>query len=164
MKIHRKIGSFLGIMLISIFCSGCEKIQSSSPEDGYNTDVSMSAVEYSIFLSKQISVIENVLMTRMAMAESVANGTYSSSMEIKNTEEAISKVAATKDELYVTMPAQSFDTDRQTILELTEDALDVLIEYQDNLKNNNTSAIKSSGVEMKNCMLALSGEANTYYQ
>ena len=34
--------------------SGCTKIQSSSPEDGYNTEFAMSATEYSIFLSKQI--------------------------------------------------------------------------------------------------------------
>lgn len=164
MKNLRKIGVFCGIISISILGSGCEKIQSSLPEDGYNTDVAMSAVEYSIFLSKQISVIENILMTRMTMADSVANGSYNSSLEIANTEEAISKISAVKDELYVTMPAQSFDTDRQTILDLVEDALDILIEYQNNLKNSSMTAIKNSGVKMKNCMLALSGEANAYYQ
>mgnify|MGYP000071478399 CR=1 FL=1 len=54
--------------------SGCTKIQSSSPEDGYNTEFAMSATEYSIFLSKQIVITENVLMTRMSMADKLAEG------------------------------------------------------------------------------------------
>ena len=82
MKIIYRTGLFIGAILMASSFTGCEKIQSSSPEDGYNTDVAMSAVEYSIFLSKQISVLENVLTTRMAMADSVANGTYECSKEI----------------------------------------------------------------------------------
>lgn len=164
MKIIYRTGLFIGAILMASSFTGCEKIQSSSPEDGYNTDVAMSAVEYSIFLSKQISVLENVLTTRMAMADSVANGTYECSKEIQSTEEAISKVSATKDELTVTMPAQSMDTDRQNILDIAEDSLNALNTYLDNLNNNDIEAIKSSSVEMKNCMIALSGEANAYYQ
>lgn len=164
MKSTAKAWILAGIIIAACSCSGCEKIKSSSPEDGYNTDVAMSAVEYSIFLSKQISVIENVLMTRMAMADSVADGTYECSKEAQSTMEAISKVTAAKDELTVTMPAQSLDTDRQNILDLTEDALNALNTYLDNLNNNDMEGIKSSALEMKNCMVSLSGEANAYYQ
>ena len=164
MKSLYKICSVAGFLAVAVTFSGCTKIQSSSPEDGYNTDVAMSAVEYSIFLSKQISVLENVLTTRMAMADSIANGTYEVFKEIQSTEEAISKVSAAKDELTVTMPAASMDTDRQNILDLTEDSLNALNTYLSNLNNSDTEGIKSSSLEMKNCMIALSGEANTYYQ
>lgn len=164
MKGIHKIGIFAGVVMIACSCTGCVKIESSSPEDGYNTDVAMSAVEYSIFLSKQISVLENVLMTRMSMAEMGVGSTYDNSVEIKNTEEAISKVTAINNELFVTLPAEGLDTDRQNILNLSEQALDILIDYRDNLKNNDSEALKISATEMKNCMLALSGEANVYYQ
>ncbi|WP_368189048.1 hypothetical protein [Blautia sp. 1033sp1_1033st1_G9_1033SCRN_220408] len=164
MKIIYRTGFIIGTILIAYSVTGCEKITSSSPEDGYNTDVAMSAVEYSIFLTKQISVIENVLTTRMAMAESIAAGTDECSKEIQRTEDAISKVSAAKDEIAVTMPAQSMDTDRQNILDITEDALNVLNTYLDNLKNSDATAAKESSIEMKNCIIALTGEANAYYQ
>ena len=73
MKSLYKICSVAGFLAVAVTFSGCTKIQSSSPEDGYNTDVAMSAVEYSIFLSKQISVLENVLTTRMATVKASAS-------------------------------------------------------------------------------------------
>ena len=100
----------------------------------------------------------------MSMAEMVVGNTYDNSVEIKNTEEAVSKVTAINNELFVTLPAEGLDTDRQNILNLSEQALDILINYRDNLKNNDSEALKISATEMKNCMLALSGEANVYYQ
>ena len=87
--------------------SGCTKIQSSSPEDGYNTEFAMSATEYSIFLSKQIVIAENVLMTRMSMADKLAEGNYDISSEIENTEQSISKIQDVKDEIFVTLPAEN---------------------------------------------------------
>lgn len=164
MKNIQKIWVLAGSIMALLTCSGCEKIESSSPEDGYNTDVAMSAVEYSIFMSKQISVIENVLMTRAVMAENIADGTYDISAEIQNVNESISKVVATQNELLVTMPAQSLDTDRQNILDLTDDAINVLIAYRDDLGSNDLQAMKTAAAEMKSCMMALSGEANAYYQ
>ena len=100
----------------------------------------------------------------MAMAESITAGTDECSKEIQRTEDAISKVSAAKDEIAVTMPAQSMDTDRQNILDITEDALNVLKTYLDNLKNSDATAAKESSIEMKNCIIALTGEANAYYQ
>ena len=160
---RRKMLTIYGILLATAL-SGCEEIQSSDLEDGYNTEVSMSAVEYTIFISKQVSVLTNVLTTRMSMADAIVNDGYDVSTEIESTDEAISKVTATKDEIEVTMPAKSQETDRENLLSLTEDALDALNTYMDNLKSNDKSAIKNSISELKNCMIAISGEANVYYQ
>lgn len=145
-------------------CSGCEKIHSASPEDGYNTDYAMSAVEYSIFLSKEISVIENALSTRMSMAQSVADGGYEASKEIQSTEEAIDKVSDAKDEITVTMPATTMEGDRQNLLDLTQDALNALETYKENLASGDKDSLEASAVELKGCFVAISGEANTYYQ
>ena len=149
---------------IIIGCSGCAKIQSASPEDGYNTDYAMSAVEYTIFLNKQISVASNILFTRMSMAGSVADSDYEAEKEIQSTQEAISKMEAVKDEVTVTMPAASLETDRQNILDLLEDSLNALNTYQEHLQNGELDKLDNSAIELKNCFTALSGEANTYYQ
>ena len=119
MKSLYKICSVAGFLAVAVTFSGCTKIQSSSPEDGYNTDVAMSAVEYSIFLSKQISVLENVLTTRMAMADSVANGTYEVSKEIQSTEEKsliIWKETVWQKEICLKYSVYSVRSDRTRIL------------------------------------------------
>lgn len=149
---------------ISIVCiSGC-KIQSADPQNGYYSDYAMSAVEYSIFISKQVSVVENVLSTRMSMASSVGSGDYSVPAEMDNTQEAISKVIAVRDELSVTRPAVGMETDMKNILSLVNDSIDVLQDYHDALNNKDKDEIKKTVTELKNCFIALSGEANTYYQ
>ena len=142
--------------------SGCTKIQSSSPEDGYNTEFAMSATEYSIFLSKQIVIAENVLMTRMSMADKLAEGNYDISSEIENTEQSISKIQDVKDEIFVTLPAENMSSDREAILSILEDSLSTLEDYENKLVAGETASLKTSVAEIKNCYIALSGEANIY--
>lgn len=152
------IGSFMTIASIT----GCAKIESSSPEDGYNTAYAMSAVEYTIFMSKQITVAENVLFTRFSMIDSVQDGTYETSKEIQSTEESISKIESIKDEITMTMPATNYESDRQNTLDLMEDARLALEDYLAALQGNgNLDTCKEL---LKSCYLALSGEANIYYE
>ena len=160
-KTNGKIAILVCISLLSF--SGC-KIQSADPQEGFYSEYAMSAVEYSIFLSKQISVVENVLSTRMLMANSVRTGEYSVPSEMSNTEEAISKAVAVRDELSVTRPAIGMETDQDNILELVKDSIEALQNYYDALDKKNKDRIIDAATEMKNCFLALSGEANTYYQ
>ena len=144
--------------------TGCGKMELANPEDGYSTNYALSAIEYNIFLNKQIGVAENVLATRLSMANSVAGGTYEPEKEIVSAEEAISKIEDIKDEITVTMPATNYENDRQNALDLIEDSLLVLNDYLDALNSNDQERIETCAVQMKDCYIALSGEANAYYE
>lgn len=161
-KFFMKKLSILICLAGTLALSGCTKIQSSSPEDGYNTEFAMSATEYSIFLSKQIVIAENVLMTRMSMADKLAEGNYDISSEIENTEQSISKIQDVKDEIFVTLPAENMSSDREAILSILEDSLSALEDYENKLVAGETASLKTSAAEIKNCYIALSGEANIY--
>lgn len=139
-------------------------MESADPEKGYATYYAMSAVEYNIFLNKQIGVMENILLTRMLMAENVMNGSYPVQSEISNVEESISKAGGIKDEVTVTMPATGYETDRQNALDLIEEARVALVDYLDTLNNGGIKDIESHITQMQACYTALGGEANSYYQ
>lgn len=158
-----KIISMLCISL-AIFLSGCGKIESGSIENGYATEFAMSAVEYSIFINKQISSAENILFTRMSMADNVMDGVYEISKEIENIDEAISKMDAILEETTITMPATNYETDRQSILNLMEDAKLALEDYKEVLESGSYSRLEAYANQLKACYVALSGEANVYYE
>ena len=98
------------------------------------------------------------------MANSVADGTYEASKEIENTEEALSKIESVKTEVLTTMPAQGYETDRQTMLDQIEDVRLVLENYKSSLSSESKQDLKSCAEEMKACYVALSGEANVLYE
>lgn len=143
---------------------GCAKIESASPENGYSTYYAMSAVEYNLFLTKEISNLENILMTRLAMAECITDGSYEVAKEIENTEESISKTDAIVEEITVTMPATNYESDRQNALDLAEDASVALSDYLDALNSGSEENIASCASQLKACYIALSGAANSDYE
>ena len=153
------------IVLATAFCTvGCGKMVKPDRGNGYSTQYALSAVEYTVFLSEQTAVVENVLVTRLSMANSVADGTYEASKEIENTEEALSKIESVKTEVLTTMPAQGYETDRQTMLDQIEDVRLVLENYKSSLSSESKQDLKSCAEEMKACYVALSGEANVLYE
>lgn len=156
-------------LIIIIMCclalplSGCEKIQYRSDSDEYDTQYAMSAVEYNIFLNEEIGVVENELMTRVIISREIPDD-YERSKEIQNTEESILKVKEIEERVTKTMPATNYESDRQNTIDLIEDARLALEGYREKLENGSASEIKACTEEMKNCYLALGGEANVYYQ
>lgn len=158
-------GKKLAIGFLAAFTAaalpGCAGIEPASPEDGYATSYAMSAVEYTIYLDKQITAVENLLLTRYSCANEVSAGAYSASTELDNTAEDIDKVQTIIDEVTTTMPASGYETDRQNTLDLLEDAKAALEAYQGELSSGSAG---SSAEDLKACYLALSGESNIYYQ
>lgn len=162
MNIRRTVWVFLIAMAV-VTASGCERIKPKEPGDGWSTETSMSAVEYSMFLSGEISTVDNVLMTRISMAKSVMDEAYETDKEIQNTEESISKVASVVDEITMTMPAVDYESDRQNVLDLTEDARLALVKYKEQLEAGNIKDLDSNIEELKGCMIALGGAVNQVY-
>ena len=93
------------------------------------------------------------------MADKLAEGNYDISSEIENTEQSISKIQDVKDEIFVT---ENMSSDREAILSILEDSLSALEDYENKLAAGETASLKTSAAEIKNCYIALSGEANIY--
>ena len=53
-------------------------------------------------------------------------------------------------------------SDREAILSILEDSLSALEDYENKLVAGETASLKTSAAEIKNCYIALSGEANIY--
>lgn len=150
------------VCLSTAFLSGCEEMKLANPDDGYSTEYPMSAIEYTIFLNKEVAVVTNVLFTRASMADRVSKGMYKASKELENAQESLSKMEDIVDELTVTMPAKYYDTDGETTLSLVTDARNILRNYVNDLENNND--VESYVEQFKSCYIALGGEANVYYE
>lgn len=146
--------------LSAAFVSGCGKMENASPEDGYSTDFAMSAIEYSLFLNKEITAAENILFTRYLCAKDLGTDAGATEAELESASEAASKIASIIDEVTVTMPATGYEGSRQDALDLMEDAKAALEGYIDGLKAGGPADADA----LQSCCLALSGEANVYYQ
>lgn len=140
--------------------SGCAKIKSASPKDGYSTDFAMSAIEYSLFLNKEITAAENILFTRYLCAKDLGTDAGAAEAELESAAEAASKVASIIDEVTVTMPATGYEDGRQNALDLMEDAKAALDGYIAGLEAGEPADADA----LQSCCLALSGEANVYYR
>lgn len=154
----------MGIMMI-FSISGCTRITRADRKDGFTTDYAMSAVEYTIFLSNQVATIENILMTRISMYYTLADGKGMSSSyesEAKNAEEAILKLASIHTNIETTLPASGYESDRENFLRLTGEAEVVLNDYMKALKGD--GSLSAAGNAMKECYLSISGEANVVYE
>lgn len=157
-----RISAAMAVLILTVNVSGCSKI-GPFQEDGYKTEFPMSAVEYSVFLNQETAVLTNILLTRMSIGTSVTEEGYEASKEIASTEESIRKAKEVQDELTSTMPATTYSTDRQNILDLTGDIVDTLEDYKSALEEEDYDKIKSLVVTMKNCYVSLTGEANVNY-
>lgn len=146
-----------------ITMTGCTEIKNADPKDGYATEFPMSAVEYNIFLNKEIGVIENILITRITAAQNLSMG-GAVNLEISNVKEGIDKLTDIRDELTVTVPAVDQESDHETILQNTDEALAAMEAYLDALEDSNISNLDTVTDRMMNIYLSLSGEANSYYK
>lgn len=162
----RRAGAYVAVLAAAaaVLLGGCGKMVKPDRENGYATSYAMSAVEYAIFMSEETAVLENVLTTRLSMANSVLNGTYEAAKEAENASEALSKIESLKTAVMTTMPAQGYESDRDALLNCIEDARLVMENYESALTDGRTSDLKSIAEEMKAAYLAASGEANVFYE
>ncbi len=163
-NMQKAVVSFLALLLAAVPAAGCARATVADPEDGYATDYAMGALEYSLLVTKELSVAENELSTRMIMAKSILDGSYETGKEISNTEESIKKVQEAQNVLLTTMPATTYESDRQNALDLLEDALLAMSGYETALKLGDSASVEAYAAEMRACFVAISGEANAEYE
>lgn len=160
-----RTGTALALILVmAASLVGCGKMTKPDRENGYATQYAMSAAEYTIFLSEETAVLENVLSTRMATAKNVIDGTYDPAKEIENVEEATSKIVSLQTAVLTTMPAQGYESDREALLGHVEDAKQILERYGEALASRDVTTVASLAEEMKSTYVAASGDANVFYE
>ena len=152
----------VGVLSASLMLGGCEQMALSDPKNGFNTDYAMSALEYSLFTNKELTVVENELLTRISMAKEIKPGSYKRTEESENTLESIDKVQDILDELTVTRPAVNYESDRESTIRLVKNALDALNMYNEALLSGGD--VSDSAASMQACFIAITGEANVYYE
>ena len=157
---------FLGMLAVS---TGCGTENHRITIDGkkaletngtYTTQTRLSALEYSIFMSKQITVFTNQLSTFITMAKNSANYSYDADLVLVENARDIMQDAY--DEVLVTFPSQGSDQDRETALTCMETAILHTDEYIQRIRNNESTTDFPQYFE--NDFLALTSLASLYYQ
>ena len=153
-------------IILLLASSGCKRVQRTFPDErtgGYTTEFAMSALEYALFIQKEIGVAQNVLFTRMVAAESIRDGKGATEGELSLVTEAVSKLDDVIQDVTYTMPAQDYETDREALLLTLGEERTVLKSYGEYLETKEGD-IEDIVSDMEACYNALTGEANTFYE
>lgn len=158
----RKIKVLLICVTACIAITGCDtKIQPDSKSAGtYSTQTPMTALEYSIYMNKQITVYANQLSSRMSMVKNSTDNPYEHETDLA--EESLKIMTDTLEEVTVTKPAETAEDDRETTIEAMQTAVDHMQQYVDAL--NNQEDVSAFADVFQNDFNALTGLANLYYQ
>ena len=126
----------------------------------YTTQTRLSALEYSIFMNKQLNVFINQLSTHMGMAYNSDN--YSYDALLPSAEQSLTSMQEAYDEVMVTYPAQGNDDERLTALTQMSTAISHMEEYISYIKQGKD--ISDFSQYFENDFLALTSTATMYNQ
>lgn len=150
---------FLSISLLST--TGCTEIQPDEPGTGeYSTQTALSYPEYSMYMTKQITVYASQLTTRMGAVKN--SDTADREQELMLAEESLEIMQDVLDEVTVTRPATTADDDREATISAMETAVSHMEDYISALENQ--EATDAYADTFLNDFNALTGLANLYYQ
>lgn len=149
-------------MICNILFTGCStEIKPDSKEEGvYATQNPLSAVEYSIYMNKQITVFTNQLTTRMIMANNAQESTYENEADMAD--ESVIIMEDALEEVVVTYPSDTSEDDREAAIMAMQTAVDHMVSYAEDVRNGEDTT-KYINV-FQNDFNALTGLANLYYQ
>lgn len=162
MKRKLKYSILCASMLCSTLFIGCStEIKPDSKDEGvYATQNPLSAVEYSIYMNKQITVFTNQLTTRMIMANNARESTYEN--EAVMADESVKIMEDTLEEVIVTYPSDTSEDDRETTITAMQTAVDHMTAYAEDVRSGKDTTKYIDAFQ--NDFNALTGLANLYYQ
>lgn len=153
---------FAVLAFIIFELSGCgASIKPDTLASGeYSTQTPMTALEYSLYMNKQVTVFINQLTTRMTIIRNMDDAQYSGEMEMANHAVTILEAAATQ--VSVTKPPVGYEQDRLTSMTAMRTAIDHMKQYVDALRNEDD--LKGFVDVFQNDVTELTSLANLYYQ
>ena len=108
--------------------SGCEKVAPADPASGtYATQQRMTAIEYNAFLSKQVGVFTNQLMTRITIIQGKTAASYTAERTLA--EASRDEMQKAMDSVMTAYPAEGDDENRMALLEAMQIAIDDMDSY-----------------------------------
>ena len=157
---------FIVLPALAVFLlSGCEaRIERPRVSNGYSTLYAQSGVEYSIFLTKEIAAVCNVLTTRAAVAEEISRGEYGISSEKDNVETSLTTLEDILNSLVTTMPAQDYEDDRQNLIDMVSDTIDHVKEYRSALEDGDVEKAGEYAETLEADYTAISGLSLPVYE
>ena len=126
----------------------------------YTTQTRLSALEYSIFMNKQINVFLNQLSTHMGLAYNSDSYSYDALKE--TAQQSLTSMQETYDAVVVTYPAQGNDDERETVITQMSTAIAHMEEYLQYIESDKDIADFAQYFE--NDFFALTATATMYNQ
>lgn len=167
----KRLPAVLAALLCAVSAAACGDIGSADPamsggEVEYSTEQALSAAEYTLFVSKQVTSVMGVLTSHASTGYSVTKGEYPLEDEIANCESSVKKVQECIDEVSVMRPAKDYEDARDATLEKMENALNTLESYQEELGAESPDFEKLSNLVdlMKGDFTTLAAQAGTYWR
>ncbi len=159
---HKKLMSILlGIGLI--FCvTGCDEIKADSPSTGaYATQNKDTALEYNIYMHKQIQVFVNQISSRMGVARNITEG-MNADNEYELAIQSATTMQETYDEVTTVYPANGSDDERASTLTAMQTSIEHMNNYAEDVKNGNS--VDGYLKDFENDFNQLTALANLYNQ
>ena len=153
---------YLCVLAIVLLLSSCTKVEPDSSRDGkYATQNRLSAVEYSIYINKQLTVFTNQISTRMGSVSNLSKD-FNVDNEITLAQNSLDILQETYDETAVVYPSEGDDANRDTTLIVMMTAIEHVQSYIKDLGKN----VDISGYykDFENDFNALTGQAGLYNQ
>ena len=130
---QKKIFFLIAAVIAALSLSACKmEIKPAEPNGNFSTQTRMTAIEYSIYMNKQITIFANAIMTRMQAVHNMNGTMYSREAELA--EAAKKTLQEARDEVETTYPASGKDDDRETVLQTMDTALNDFGTYIQALK------------------------------
>ena len=146
--------------LITLLLPGCSDIKPDSAADGnYATQNKESALEYSLYMGKQIQVFINEIGSRMAVADSITKGRKADN-ELSLATASLEKLRKVYDEAVTVNPSIGAEQDRENILKAMKTAIGHMEGYVDALTTN--GKVEGYIADFQNDFNQLTGLANLY--
>ena len=156
----RKIIMFPLICICAFSLCACSVVfPEEKPTETYKTQNANSALEYGIYMNKQITVYTNQLSTHMMLLQN-SDSTYENIIPLA--EESLEIMQVALDDVIVTYPSFDAEDDRETTITLMKTAVKNMENYITALKEG--KSVKDFADKFQNDYFALTGMANLYYK
>jgi hypothetical protein len=163
---YQKVQFFIVIIIaiiIAVFAAATI-ITSPVKTNKYQTEFPLTALEYTLSVNKEITLVLNLLETHMSNGRNVINGEYPVTDERDNVRHDIVMVKDAVNSVNVTYPAKQYADDREDILRRMVNAQSSLEAYEKCLTEGDMDGLGRIIDVMKSDFTALKGLFNNHWE
>lgn len=151
------------VLPVLCFCLfGCQSTNSSIPNNTYNMNYGLDAMQYRLFLNKQSTTVLNQLSTHMILALRVTDATKESTLE--SAKSSLEAIKAVRHEVDIMFPPANYTETRTSVLRLYDSAISDMENMILALESTPVDADALSALveQMQNDFVALTAEFDVY--